>query len=188
MTFPDRNDYTQANIWDDQLQLCLFLPFNLSIFFMRLPLFFVYLFIHLDSVHTWYPCTLSKYGTHWALMWTQFFFKHTHVRIRARCRCPSTRSRPCAPARKWTPGPCVQQFLKAPGSPLLCSRCSAHVSKWCLTGRNGITMYTVSHISGTQSVNTTPFCAGVQSLVLGDQVWTAPSSIIYFSYFRHCFL
>ena len=36
------------------------------------------------------------------------------------------------------------QFLLVPGSPLLCSRCyKAHVSKWRLTGRNGVTMLTV---------------------------------------------
>ena len=29
------------------------------------------------------------------------------------------------------------------------------------------------HISGTQSVNTTPFCAGTQALVPEHQVWTA---------------
>ena len=139
---------------------------------------FVYLFIHLGSVHSYCPGTVPKYGTRWALMWTYSFSKHPHARIRARCWCPSTRSRPCARAQKWTPGPCA----------LLCSRCSARVSKWRLTGRNGITTYTISHISGTQSVNTTPFCAGTQALVLGDQVWTAPSLIICFSYFRHYFL
>ena len=39
-------------------------------------------------------------------------------------------------------------------------------------------MYTVSHISGTQSVNTTPFGAGTQALVPKHQMWTAPKSYI----------
>ena len=133
-------------------------------------------FIHLGSVHTWCPVTVSKYSTHWAPMWTHSFFKHTHARIRARCRCPLARSRSCARARKWTLCPCVQQFLYVPGIPLLCSRYSVHVSKRSLTGQNGITMYTVSHISGTQSVNATPFCAGTQVLVPEHQVWAAPKS------------
>ena len=32
--------------------------------------------------------------------------------------------------------------------------------------------YEHSLISGTQTVNTTPFCAGTQALVPGYQVWT----------------
>ena len=34
--------------------------------------------------------------------------------------------------------------------------------------------YVHSYISGTQGVNTTPFCAGTQALSPGHQVWTAP--------------
>ena len=34
--------------------------------------------------------------------------------------------------------------------------------------------YVHSHITGTQNVNTTPFCAGNQALVPEYQVWTAP--------------
>ena len=34
--------------------------------------------------------------------------------------------------------------------------------------------YVHSHKLGTQSVNTTPFCAGTQALVPKYQVWTAP--------------
>ena len=34
--------------------------------------------------------------------------------------------------------------------------------------------YVYSHISGTQSVNTTPLIAGTQVLVPVHQVWTAP--------------
>ena len=36
--------------------------------------------------------------------------------------------------------------------------------------------YVHSHISGTQSVNTTPFCASTQARVPGHQVWIAPYS------------
>ena len=40
--------------------------------------------------------------------------------------------------------PVCTQLLLVSGSPLLCSRCyKAHVSKWRLTGRNGVTMHTV---------------------------------------------
>ena len=39
------------------------------------------------------------------------------------------------------------------------SKVCVYVSKWRLTGRNS------GHISGTQSVNTIPFCAGTQALV-----------------------
>ena len=35
--------------------------------------------------------------------------------------------------------------------------------------------YVHSHISGTQVVNTPPFCAGTQAFVPGHQVWTALS-------------
>ena len=31
-----------------------------------------------------------------------------------------------------------------------------------------------SHISGTKSVNTKPFCAGIQELIPEYQVWTSP--------------
>ena len=31
-----------------------------------------------------------------------------------------------------------------------------------------------SHISGTKSVNTKPFCAGIQALIPEYQVWTSP--------------
>ena len=34
--------------------------------------------------------------------------------------------------------------------------------------------YVHSHISGTQRVNTAPFCADTQALVPEHQVWTAP--------------
>ena len=34
---------------------------------------------------------VPKYGTRWALMWTNSFLKHTHARIRVRFRCPGTR-------------------------------------------------------------------------------------------------
>ena len=36
--------------------------------------------------------------------------------------------------------------------------------------------YVHRHISGTQSVNTTPCCAGTQALVPEHQVWTAPKA------------
>ena len=59
------------------------------------------------SLHTWCPDTVPKYGTRWVLMWIHPFFKHTHARIRTRSQCPSTSSRTCTRAQKWTPGPCV---------------------------------------------------------------------------------
>ena len=74
--------------------------------------------------------------------------------------------------------PVCTQFLLVSGSPLLCSRCyKVHVSKWRLTRRNGVTMYTVK-ISGTESVNTTPFCASTQALVPNHQVWISPLVIL----------
>ena len=148
---------------------------------------FLYLLIHLGSVHTWCEGTLPKYGTRWALMWTYSFssiptleFGHlADAQVQGLDLLFGQKSRHrTSVCNNFCKLRAVHCFVLA----------AQLVSKWCLTGRNGITMYTVSHISGTQSVNTTPFCAGVQSLVLGDQVWTAPSSIIYFSYFRHCFL
>ena len=33
------------------------------------------------------------------------------------------------------------------------------------------------YISGTQCLNTAPFCAGAQALVLGHQVWTQPNNL-----------
>ena len=39
--------------------------------------------------------------------------------------------------------------------------------------------YVHSHILGTQSVNTTPFCAVTQELVPKHQVWTAPYQTIH---------
>ena len=69
------------------------------------------------------------------------------------------------------------QFLLVPGSPQLCSRCyKAHVSKWRLTGRNGVTTYTV--IYRALKVNTTPFCASTQALVPNHQVWISPLVIL----------
>ena len=40
--------------------------------------------------------------------------------------------------------PVCTQYLCVPGSSLLCSRSYAHVSKWLLTERNGVTIYTVT--------------------------------------------
>ena len=60
-----------------------------------------------------------------------------------------------------------QGVLWVPGSPLLCCRCKAHVLKWRLTGRNGVTKCTQSHIGylKCEHNNTTPFCAGTKALV-----------------------
>ena len=53
----------------------------------------------------------------------------------------------------------------------------AHVSKWLLTRRDGVTMYTCSHTKyGFKGVKTTPFSAGTQAVVPQHQVWTAPMS------------
>ena len=46
-----------------------------------------------------------------------------------------------------------------------CFKTASDSAKWSYDVR--------SHISGTQSVNTTPFCAGTQVLVPEHQVWTA---------------
>ena len=37
-----------------------------------------------------------------------------------------------------------------------------------------------SDISGTQCLNTAPFCAGARVLVLGHQVWTQPNKLLKF--------
>ena len=65
---------------------------------------------------------------------------------------------------KWALGnPCVHKVFVRPGT---APRRKAHVSKWCLTGRKGVTMYTVT-LSGTQGVNTTIVCAGFLILFPG---------------------
>ena len=50
----------------------------------------------------------------------------------------------------------------------LCFKVASDRAKW--------NNYVHSHISGTQSVNTTPFCASTQALVYDHQVWTAPKT------------
>ena len=86
---------------------------------------------------------------------------------------PSTRSRPCTRAQKWAPSPGVHTiFVRSGQSTALfsvlssCFRMASDRAKWS----NDVH----SHISGTQSVTTTPFCAGSQSFDPENQVWTAP--------------
>ena len=104
----------------------------------------------------------------------------THASIRPRYRCPSTRStrsRPCTRAHKWALGPCVHTiFVSAGQSTALfsllssCFKMASDRAKW--------SNYVHSHISGTQSVNTTPFCASTQALVPNHQVWISPLVIL----------
>ena len=91
-----------------------------------------------------------------------------HARIRARCRCPNTRSRPCTRTQKWELGSCVYTIFVSSGQTTAlfyllssCFKMASDRAKW--------SNYVHSHISGTQSVNTTPFCAGTQTLVSENQ-------------------
>ena len=117
--------------------------------------------------------SVLKYGPRCALMWMHHFFSSTHARIRARCRCPSTRSRPCSWAQKWVLGPCLHTIFVSSGQStallLLLSSCfnmESDGAKW--------SNYVHSHISGTLSGSTAPFCAGTQALVPKHLVRTAP--------------
>ena len=121
---------------------------------------------------------VPEYGTRWALMWTHpSIFSSTHARIPARWRCPSTRSRPCTRdrAQKWAPSPCVhttfvsfRQFTALFSLLNSCFKMASDRTKW--------SNYVHSHMSGIQSVSTTPFCACTLALVPEHQVymWTAP--------------
>ena len=85
---------------------------------------------------------------------------------------PSTRSRPCTRAQKWAPSPGVNTIFVRSGQSTAffsgvssCFKMASDRAKWS----NDVH----SHMSGTQSVNTTPFCSGTQALVPEHQVWTA---------------
>ena len=87
-------------------------------------------------------------------------FLSSWVRIWAQCWCPSTRSR----AQKWALGPFVHTIFVSSGRSTAlfsllssCFKMASNRVKWSNNKH--------SHISGTQSVNTTPFCAGTQALV-----------------------
>lgn len=47
-----------------------------------------------------------------------------------------------------------------------CFKVASDKAKW--------SNYIQSQISGTKSVNTKPFCAGIQALIAEYQVWTSP--------------
>ena len=47
-----------------------------------------------------------------------------------------------------------------------CLKMASDKAKW--------SNYIQNHISGTKSVNTKPFCAGIQALIPEYQVWTSP--------------
>ena len=71
----------------------------------------------------------------------------------------------------WASGPCVHTiFVSSWQSTTLfsllssCFKMASDREKW--------SNYVHSHISDTQGVNTTPFCACTQTLVPGHQVWT----------------
>ena len=131
----------------------------------------------LGSIHTWCPGTVPKSVLN-GHECEHTLFLGTHTRIRAQCRCLSIRSRPCTQAQKWALGPCVHTiFVSSVQSTALFLPLSSYFkvapdrAKW--------SNYVHSHISGTQSVNTTPFCAVTQALVLKHQVWTAPYQTIH---------
>ena len=76
---------------------------------------------------------VPKYGTRWALMWTNSFLTHTHASIRVRFRCPCTRHK---------------SGHLAPVCTRLCNHCNAHVfffKNYVWQGENGVTMYTVTY-------------------------------------------
>ena len=77
---------------------------------------------------------VPKYGSRWALMWTNSFLKHTHARIRVRFRCPGTRHK---------------RGHRAPVCTRLYNHCKSHVFFFFLNyvwqGGNGVTMYTVTY-------------------------------------------
>ena len=79
----------------------------------------------------------------------------------------------CTRAQKWAPGSSVHTIFESCGQSTAlfsllssCFKMESDRAKW--------SNYVHSHISGTQSVNTTPLCAGTEALVLEHQVWTVP--------------
>ena len=71
-------------------------------------------------------------------------FLSTHAGIRTQCLCP----KPCKLGHKsGYPGAVctLYHFCYFWGCPLFCTRHYARVSKWHLTGRNGVIMYTVTY-------------------------------------------
>ena len=105
-------------------------------------------------------CTVSEYGTHWALMWTHLFQVPTKG-----IRAPSS---PCTQALRWAGIPVCSPFLLVPGqsrSSLDSLRSSSY--KMASDGAKG-SNYAHSFVSVTSSrcePNTTPFCASTQALV-----------------------
>lgn len=127
-------------------------------------------------------------------------FTTTQASIRARYRCPSTRQTEplysgskvgteslCVRRRQSclyhthilvlgpkTPAPASQaSFLFVLGLSTAvysllssCFKMASDKAKW--------SNYIQNHISGTKSVNTKPFCAGIQALIPEYQVWTSP--------------
>lgn len=127
----------------------------------------------LDSVHTWCLGTVPEYVYRWALMWTPPLSR-THARIRARSRCPSTRSRLYTRAQKWALGPTVYRFFFSSGVVhcFVFAATGHHDTKWSLTRQNEVTIYVLSYISGTKSVDILIRCPGTGSRA--PTVWTAP--------------
>ena len=80
--------------------------------------------------------------------------------------------------QKWALGPCVHAiFVSSVQSTALFLLLSSYFK--VASDRAKWSNYVHSHISGTQSVNTTPFCAVTQALVPKHQVWTAPYQTIH---------
>ena len=95
------------------------------------------------------------------------FYSSTHTRIRARCRYPLVLG---LKSGHWV-SVCTTVLLVLGQSTSLYSlssnfKMASDTVKW--------SNYVYSYMSGTQGVNTTPFCDGTQALVPGRKVWTAP--------------
>ena len=80
------------------------------------------------------------------------------------------RARPCTRPNVGVGSLCPHNFCKFWQSTTLFSLLSSCFKMAC--DRAKWSNYVHSHISDTQGVNTTPFCACTQTLVPGHQVWT----------------
>ena len=106
--------------------------------------------VALSSVHTWCPGTVPKYGTHWALMWSHPFLQISKLEL-------GHGAGDQVQGLNLLLGHHVHTFLVSCGQSTAlfsvlssCLKMAADRAKW--------SNYVHSHISGTQSVNTTPFC------------------------------
>ena len=113
------------------------------------------------SVYTGCPGMVPEYGSCWALMWTNPFFQVPMLVFRHGVGAWVEYSG----TKVGTGSLCVHCFCSFWGSPLLCTLFWAHVSKWHLTGWNGVPLTVHSHMWTCRLVTVLWFMAGS-----GDQI------------------